>query len=89
MKVFKEKGKEIINNLNRDYCKNYRTTFTKQFIETLDLPDVENIAKQQKKTLKIFGKKHALEGKTTSFFYLCDRLTFLITFLLLQTKIYP
>ena len=32
-KVLKEKTKEIINNLNRDYCKNYRTTFTKQFKE--------------------------------------------------------
>ena len=45
-KVLKEKTKEIINNLNRDYCKNYRTTFTKQFKETLDLHDVKNIAKQ-------------------------------------------
>ena len=39
--VLQLKTKEIINNLNRDYRKNYRTTFTKQFKETLDLPDVK------------------------------------------------
>ena len=31
--------------MNRDYRKNYRTTFTKQFKESLDLPEVKSIAK--------------------------------------------
>ena len=52
MAVLQEKTREIINNLNRDYRKNYRTTFTKQSKETLDLPDVKSTAKSVKENIE-------------------------------------
>ena len=59
--VLKEKTKEIINNLNRDYRKNYRTTFTKQFKKTLGLPDVKNIAKSVKENIEDIWEETCVE----------------------------
>ena len=59
--VLKEKTKEIINNLNWDYRKNYCTTFTKQFKETLDLPDVINIAKSVKENIEDIWEETCVE----------------------------
>ena len=59
--VLKEKTKEIINNLNWDYRKNYCTTFTKQFKETLDLPDVKNIAKSVKENIEDIWEETCVE----------------------------
>ena len=56
-----EKTKEIINDLNRDYRKNYRTTFTKQFKETLDLPDVKSIAKSVKENIEDIWEETCVE----------------------------
>ena len=59
--ILKEKTKEKIYNLNRDYRKNYRTTFTKQFKETLDLPDVKNIAKSVKENIEDIWEETCVE----------------------------
>ena len=59
--ILKEKTKEKIYNLNRDYRKNYRTTFTKQFKETLDLPDVKNIAKSVKENIEDICEETCVE----------------------------
>ena len=58
--VLKEKTKRN-NNLNRDYRKNYRATFTKQFKETLDLPDVKNIAKSVKENIEDIWEETCVE----------------------------
>ena len=59
--ILKEKTKEKIYNLNRDYRKNYRTTFTKQFKETLDLPDVKIIAKSVKENIEDICEETCVE----------------------------
>ena len=58
--VLKEKTKRN-NNLNRDYRKNDRATFTKQFKETLDLPDVKNIAKSVKENIEDIWEETCVE----------------------------
>ena len=58
--VLKEKTKRN-NNLNRDYRKNYRATFTKQFKETLDLPDVKSIAKSVKENIEDIWEETCVE----------------------------
>ena len=59
--VLPEKNEEIINNFNQDYRKNYRTTFTKQFKETLDLPDVKSIAKSVKENIEDIWEETCVE----------------------------
>lgn len=34
----KEQTKDILNDLNKEYCKKYKTTFTKQAKEILGIP---------------------------------------------------
>ena len=39
--VLQEKTKQIVNDLNSDYRKNCRTTFTTEFKNTLNIPTTE------------------------------------------------
>ena len=53
-----EKTKEIIKDL---YRKSYRTTFTKQFKQTLDLLDVKSIAKSVKQNIEDIWEETCVE----------------------------
>ena len=46
--VLQDKTKAILNELNQNYRKNYRTTFTKQVKEVLEMPKPREIAKSIK-----------------------------------------
>ena len=60
--VLQEKTKQIVTDLNRDYRKNYRTTFTTQFKKTLNVPTVKKIAKLIKKNIEELWERHVLKG---------------------------
>ena len=53
--VLQEKTKQTVNNLSRDCRKNYPTTFTTEFKNTLSIPNVKKTAKLIKKNKRIMG----------------------------------
>ena len=55
--VLQEKTKQTVNDLNRDYCKNYRTTFTTEFKKTLNIPTVKKTVKLIKKNIEELWEK--------------------------------
>ena len=59
--VLQEKTKQTVNDLNRDYRKNYRTTFTTEFKKTLNIPTVKKTAKFIKKNIEELWEKTCVE----------------------------
>ena len=50
--VLQDKTKAILNELNQNYLKNYRTTFTKQVKEVLEMPKPLEIANSIKREIE-------------------------------------
>ena len=50
--VLQDKTKAILNELNQGYRKNYRTTFTKQVKQVLEIPKPREIAKSIKRDIE-------------------------------------
>ena len=59
--VLQENTKQIVNDLNRDYRKNYRTTFTTEFKNTLNIPNVKKTAKLIKKNIEELWEETCVE----------------------------
>ena len=59
--VLQEKTKQIVNFFNRDYCKNYRTTFTTEFKNTLNIANVKKTAKLIKKNIEELWEEICVE----------------------------
>ena len=47
--VLQDKTKAVLNELNQNYRKNYRTTFTKQVKQVLEMPKPRKIANSIKR----------------------------------------
>ena len=47
--VLQDKAKAVLNELNQNYRKNYRTTFTKQVKQVLEMPKPRKIANSIKR----------------------------------------
>ena len=50
--VLQDKTKVILNELNQNYRKNYRTTFIKQVKQVLEMPKPQGIAKSIKRDIE-------------------------------------
>ena len=50
--VLQDKTKVILNELNQNYRKNYRTTFIKQVKQVLQMPKPRGIAKSIKRDIE-------------------------------------
>ena len=59
--VLQKNTKQIVNDLNRDYRKNYRTTFTTEFKNTLNIPNVKKTAKLIKKNIEELWEETCVE----------------------------
>ena len=59
--VLQEKAKQIVNDLNRDYCKNYRTTFKTEFKNSLNIPNAKKTAKLIKKNIEELWEETSVE----------------------------
>ena len=59
--VLQEKTKQIVNDFNRDYRKNYLINFTIKFKNTLIKPNVRNTAKLIKKNIEELWEETCFE----------------------------
>ena len=59
--VLQEKTKLIVNDLNRDYHKNYCATFTAEFKKTLNIPTVKKTAKLIKENIEELREETCVE----------------------------
>ena len=59
--VLQEKAKKNVNDLNRDDRKNYRTTFTTEFKNTLNIPIFQNTAKLIKRNIEELWEETCVE----------------------------
>ena len=55
--ALQEKTKQTVNDLNRDYHKNYYATFTTEFKKTLNIPTGKKTAKLIKKNIENYGRR--------------------------------
>ena len=60
--VLHEKTKQVVNDQKGDYRKNYRTTFTTEFKNILNTPNVKKTTKLIKKKIKELWQETYVES---------------------------
>ena len=64
----KEQTKDILNDLNKEYCEKYKTTFTKQAKEILGIAIPKSIAHTIKENIELQMEETCFERQLTLFF---------------------